>query len=195
MSVGILVPMSEMDPRVSRTRAVVKAAAQQVLLEWGPDSVNHQRVAEVAGVGRATLYRHWPRPDDLLYLAVSPPPDMVRPIGDESFRDYLVAWVIRMAESMSQPLTTVIFITMLQRSLHDERARTMRTEINASMVHELRRAIRLAKSRGEHSGSLSADLLGERLVGPVMYRTLMLGRPIDPARARQLVDSVLTSQP
>jgi len=40
-------------------------AAAAILEEEGPTGVTHQRVAERAGVGRATAYRHWPQPVDL----------------------------------------------------------------------------------------------------------------------------------
>jgi AcrR family transcriptional regulator len=41
-------------------------AARELLVGEGPGAVTHQRVAQEAGVGRATVYRHWPRPEQLL---------------------------------------------------------------------------------------------------------------------------------
>ncbi len=41
-------------------------AARELLAREGPDAVTHQRVARQAGVGRATVYRHWPRREQLV---------------------------------------------------------------------------------------------------------------------------------
>src|SRR5262245_38535522 len=59
------------DPRVERTRQAVLDAAMTLLRAEGPDAVTHVRVAEVAGAGRATVYRHGPGQGDLLHDAVA----------------------------------------------------------------------------------------------------------------------------
>ena len=48
------------DPRVERTRQLVLATAAAILEEQGWEAVTHVAVAERSGVGRSTLYRHWP---------------------------------------------------------------------------------------------------------------------------------------
>jgi len=53
------------------TRAAILDAARQVLFDEGWEALSHQRVAEVAGVGRATVYRHWPQRLQLLQDACS----------------------------------------------------------------------------------------------------------------------------
>lgn len=62
--------VERLDPRVDRTRRSVMEAVAMLVVDEGAGSVTHQRVAEVSGVGRATLYRHWPTPADLLYEAL-----------------------------------------------------------------------------------------------------------------------------
>ena len=54
------------DARVVRTRNDVLRAALDVLIDEGRDAVTHQRLAQVAGYSRATLYKHWPTRADLL---------------------------------------------------------------------------------------------------------------------------------
>lgn len=54
------------DPRVVRTHDDVLRAALHVLLHEGAGSVTHQRVAEVAGYSKATVYAHWRGRPDLL---------------------------------------------------------------------------------------------------------------------------------
>ena len=55
------------DPRQARSRKAMLDAARELLAREGPAAVTHQRVARQAGVGRATVYRHWPRPEQLIY--------------------------------------------------------------------------------------------------------------------------------
>ncbi len=55
-----------LDARVVRTRNDVLRAALDVLIDEGRDAVTHQRLAQVAGYSRVTLYKHWPTRADLL---------------------------------------------------------------------------------------------------------------------------------
>src|SRR5262245_40978443 len=52
-------------PQAERTRQVVLNAAFSLLEDEGLDALRHARLAEVSGVSRMTLYRHWPTPFDL----------------------------------------------------------------------------------------------------------------------------------
>jgi AcrR family transcriptional regulator len=54
------------DPRAARSREAILAAAFDLLAREGPGAITHQRVAQQAGVGRATVYRHWAAPENLL---------------------------------------------------------------------------------------------------------------------------------
>ena len=55
-----------MDPRLARTREAALGAATDLLTEFGMTALTHQNVAARAGLGRATVYRHWPTTVDLL---------------------------------------------------------------------------------------------------------------------------------
>src|SRR5581483_7919249 len=59
------------DPRVQRTRAAVLRATIELMAEGGPEAITHQVVARRAGVGRATLYRHWPSAEELVFAALA----------------------------------------------------------------------------------------------------------------------------
>ena len=66
--------MATGDPRFLRSQQAIVNAARQLLLSHGPTAVTHAQVAEAAGVGRATVYRHWPRTDLLLAEAMATVP-------------------------------------------------------------------------------------------------------------------------
>ena len=79
------------DPRVTRTRHAVLAAAREVLLDEGWEGVTLGRVAERSGYARTTLYRHWPQRLDLLRDLIREEARLAHttPMGD--LRDDLVA--------------------------------------------------------------------------------------------------------
>src|SRR2546429_6259341 len=56
---------SATEPRAARSREAILAAAFDLLAREGPGAITHQRVAQQADVGRATVYRHWAAPEDL----------------------------------------------------------------------------------------------------------------------------------
>ncbi len=58
------------DARVARTRADVARAALSVLMDEGWEAVTHNRVADIAGYSKTTLYSHWPSRFDLIATAL-----------------------------------------------------------------------------------------------------------------------------
>jgi AcrR family transcriptional regulator len=59
------------DPRVARTRAAVLGAAIDLLAERGYSGFSVEGVVERTGIAKTTLYRHWPTRDDLLAAAIA----------------------------------------------------------------------------------------------------------------------------
>jgi AcrR family transcriptional regulator len=56
-------------PRQARSREIVRAieeACLRILAEQGPDALNTNRIAEIAGVNIASLYRYFPNKDAIL---------------------------------------------------------------------------------------------------------------------------------
>ncbi|MFE6974808.1 TetR/AcrR family transcriptional regulator [Streptomyces sp. NPDC057682] len=58
------------DPRVQRTRALLRAAVLELATEREPESITIARVAERATINRATVYQHYRDRDELLLDAM-----------------------------------------------------------------------------------------------------------------------------
>lgn len=58
------------DPRVVRTRALLRAAVLELATERDPDSITIAHVAERATINRATVYQHYRDRDELLLDAM-----------------------------------------------------------------------------------------------------------------------------
>jgi len=104
------------DPRAVRTRRVVLEAAAAIIATDGAGAITHQRVAERAGVGRATLYRHWPTAADLLYDAMGEvdEPLFRRPTGP--LKGWLRRELRRVAVDIGQPNSVQFLAFLVSRS-------------------------------------------------------------------------------
>lgn len=56
-----------LNPQVARTRAAALDAGREILVSDGWDAVAYKAVSDRSGVGRTTLYRHWPTIEQFVY--------------------------------------------------------------------------------------------------------------------------------
>lgn len=180
-------------PRSARTdRAILDAARR--LLEAGPVSaLTMEAVAAEANVAKTTLYRRY-RSKESLALAVLaemarqqvPVPDL----GDT--RSELVHAVHDTARTMT---TTIAGRTIrgLVAALGDDPqlADEYRETLVALRRREMARVVQRGIARGDLPDSPRLALIGELLVGPLFWRLLMTGDPLDEQFAADLVDAVL----
>src|SRR5579859_3320864 len=91
--------MTQVDPRVERSRMVILQAAVEELAEVGYGRVRMESVAARAGVAKSTLYRHWP--DKLALIADAFETfheQMVPDLGELPVRDALTLLLRHVAE-------------------------------------------------------------------------------------------------
>lgn len=181
-----------------RSEAVERAIVEGVLrlLEEGcslPD-LTIERIAKVAGVGKATIYRRWPGKEALILdvltaLEGDPPPE---PKG-QSLRDDLVAVVesIRLRGITKRDSAVLRFMTT-----EVMRHPTMSRQYHDVVVERRRAVLFQVLRRGVDSGELRSDidveLLSELFVGPMLVRTVLHEwAPLDKELAARIVDAVL----
>jgi AcrR family transcriptional regulator len=180
------------DPRAARSREAMLVAARQLLAGEGPGAVTHQRVAQQAGVGRATVYRHWPRSEQLLL-------DVMAGVDLPLFKDPEVPvrpWLHRqlrqMADELAIPAVAAISLTLAQSALQDPEAAHRQDEPARTIAERIHAAIRSAVENGElTTGTDPADLTA-MLVGPIVYRTAMQRGEVSDDLIDRLIDSVGT---
>src|SRR5581483_6978433 len=181
------------DARVERTRAAVLAAARGLLLEDGWDAVTHLSVAAASGVGRATVYRHWPARADLLHDVIRREAEMSHavPVGD--LRRDLGRELEGLGRQLGEPALAAVITVLFERSMHDPTL----AEVKASVVQEVSRVVREILQRGDDTGDLHRTLDGDRavarLLGPLLYRRLATDRPVTRAVVSDVVDSFLAA--
>ena len=178
-------------PQALRSRQSILEAVVRLIDEEGAASVTHQRVAQVAGVGRATVYRHWPEPVDLLLAALEQTELRFLEPAPGTFVERVEIGLRRAAEQLNAPGLIGLAATILERAQWDPQTRALRERLVAAMQHNVRVAIDDAVAAGELTGAPQADILFDQLLGPLWGRQLLRGAPITEDLIRHVVDTVV----
>jgi len=178
------------DPRAARSREAILAAAWDLLAREGPGAITHQRVAQQAGVGRATVYRHWAAPEDLLrdvlYTAELPffaaPAVPVRP--------WLHAELRRLADELALPAVASLAIALMEQTRCASSAGAGPHRHVTTITERLAAAFALAVDAGELDTAPDAALAAAHLIGPLVYRTTLQATEVPDSLLTAVIDSV-----
>ena len=186
-------PRTNDDPRALRSRAAALGAATELLVEGGPENVTHAGVAKRAGIGRATVYRHWPDQQTLLIDALANDVQPLLSFDDSPVRDQLVHQMVEMTHRLNQPSAVSVLATVIQRAERDDEARRIREEIFGKADEDFTRTLAAAVERGElreGAEEHSTDLIA-RIVGPLLFYRFLHGVRLDKDLVVSLVDGAL----
>lgn len=172
------------DSRVARTRADVSKAALQVLIGEGWEEVSHQRVAEVAGYSKSTLYTHWPSRYDLIVMAIDALGEMPHhePTGD--LRADVIGELTVFRQAVRDLRLDGLLSGMAQSASVDEVA-ALRHRVNSAGQQPLRDLLAQRFSEAKLDASVSM------LTGVVACPSLMYGELPDDSVITAAVDIVL----
>lgn len=186
---------SKADPRAQRTRTAALAAAVELLGESGPGAVTHVAVAERSGVGRATLYRHWPHQQHLLLDALAGLTEPLLGVGEGNVRDQLVRQLTERLGWFNQAVSASATATLIDQAERDPHMRELRQRLYGAAVEDLRAALRTGVERGELRPGADdhASLLLARLMGPLFFRRYLLGEALDEEFVVRSVDHALAA--
>jgi AcrR family transcriptional regulator len=181
-----------LDPRVERTRLAVLEAATALLRTEGPDAVTHVRVAEASGVGRATLYRHWPEQADLLHDAIARKADDIPvPLAAQSTRDRLTVILDHLRTRLNDDDLAIQLATLIGRATWDaklHRALMQTSGRGRSIVDDI---LRDAIDRGELPATTDVEVVREGLIGALFVRRFLSDRPLSRAYLNRVVANTL----
>jgi AcrR family transcriptional regulator len=183
--------VERVDPRVDRTRRAVLDAVAMLIVEEGAGWVTHQRVAEVSGVGRATLYRHWPTPADLLYDALKESEQPLLRPRDEPLMAWLRSELHRVPSELAAPTAIQFLAVLIGRADHDPNAAELRRRLIDQDVMNLAIMVVRAEARGEIVGNPDPHDLYSKLLGPLLIRAVVEGRPASERFIDDVIDTVM----
>lgn len=171
-----------MDARITRTRAAVLDAARSVLLAEGLTAVTPTRVAEVSGVARRTLYRHWPTPDDLLHDALAGASFPTYPRTGNLATD-LRAHLDQLRAALTHGPLAYILHALGERAAVDPALERLRTRLITSGCAPLRTLLSAHGAAGPLLDELVLDL-----EGPLFSSALVHDKPVTDEHLARLVE-------
>jgi AcrR family transcriptional regulator len=180
------------DPRVERSRRVVLLAALDELGAVGYGAFTIESVAARAGVGKSTIYRHWP--DKLAVIADAFETfhvEMVPNVETGSVRERVTRLVRHVAEIVVDSTFSACIPALIEGAERDPRVRAFHHRYSAARRQSLIDILAEGVATGEVAAHLDPELAALALLGPIFYRRLMSSEPFDPAQASNLVDTVL----
>ena len=177
------------DPRAARSREAILAAAHDLLAREGPGAITHQRVAQQAGVGRATVYRHWEAPEDLLrdVLYTAELPFFATPALP--LRPWLHAELRQLADELALPAVASLAIALMEQTRSGGAGARPHRHITA-ITERLAAAFALAVDAGELDTAPDTELAAAQLIGPLVYRTTLQAAPVPDRLLTAVIDAV-----
>jgi AcrR family transcriptional regulator len=178
------------DPRLARTRAAVRAAVRELVDRDGIEGVTHQRVAEVAGVGRASVYRHWPDRTHLLLDAFA---DVGDPAGWRSSGDLatdLRRELGRVQRILNESPFVAQLVALIGRGEWEPELRALKRQLLAQGTGGLRHALEHGVSRGELRADLDVDATIARLAGPLFFQRVLADTTITDGFVAALIEDL-----
>ncbi len=173
-------------PRSDTARAAILAAAMKMLKSQPLDQVTIKAIAALAGVGRQTVYRWWPRRGDIILEAVQEIGRTEIPLPETgSFNEDLTQFLsetFQWADKLSDALVLLIVDAQSDR----EFAAKLRTEFIDRRRAVLAAMIERGKRDGQVSPSTDTELVLDLVYGPLWYRLLNRHAPLDRSFAAQL---------
>ncbi|GAA0588966.1 TetR-like C-terminal domain-containing protein [Streptomyces crystallinus] len=181
------------DPRAERSRAAALAAARDLLIEQGWAAVTHVAVAARSGVGRTTLYRHWPDASGLVRDVIAERISTAHTPPTGVLREDLVRELDGLRRLLHDPVSDRGLRAVIERAGVDPVFAQLKEALYREGSRVFRTVLDAAAARGDLAADLDADLAVDQLAGPLMYRRLLAGREITAEYIERVVDDFLAA--
>ena len=179
--------------RSEQARQAVIQAADDLLVERGFAGVTIEGIAAKAGVAKQTIYRWWNSKVDILmdtFLADAEHELAVPDQGDVEAD--LRAYLRQLAVFLTRSDAGAVLRALIGQAQHDPGlAHTLRVDYLSKQRDWERTIVRRGVERGELPADLDVELALDQLTGPVYYRVLVTGEPVEAEFTDALLDRFL----
>jgi AcrR family transcriptional regulator len=184
-------------PRSEKAQQAILAAAAELLFGHGLHAMSIEKVAERAGVSKATIYRWWASKELLALDALStewagPMRTVERDTG--TLRGDLLArfrpWLRQLNE---KPFGRVIAGLVAEAQANPEFAALYREHLVNPRRDATRPLLLRAIDRGEIAADTDLEVTLDLLYGPIYHRLLHGHAPLNDRFAQQVVDTVIAA--
>ena len=181
-------------PRSDEAKRAILKTTEQLLEARGFEALTMEEVAQVAGVGKATIYRRWPTKGLLAFeafgaafLAQQPPPDTGTLRGD--LLAALRAWIRTVNETVAGR-TIAGLVAEVQRD--PALGEAWRERFVAPVRAQHRMLVARGIERGEVSPRADPEVILDLVFGPAYHRLLQSHLPLDDHFAQAVVDIIIS---
>jgi AcrR family transcriptional regulator len=171
---------------------VILRAAVDEMAAVGYGGVTIESIAARAGVGKSTIYRHWPDKLDLIADAFETFHEQLVPdLGDRPVRESLALLLGHLAEVVLDSTWSRCIPALIEGAERDPRVREFHHRYAAERRQALIDLIERGIDEGEVAPNVDPELATAALLGAIFYRRLWTASPLPPDATRELVDVVL----
>jgi AcrR family transcriptional regulator len=185
-------PAPRPNRRAQSDRAILDAT-RALLAEGGVRGLTIEGAAARSGVAKTTIYRRWRDKNELALAAVwNELAGLQAPDDVGSTRAELLAFVEPVITAMRSPLMSGVIRGLISEIATDEElGQAYREQFIEPRLAQLGRVIARGVERGDLRTDTNVRLAHELLVGPVFYRLLFSGQPLDEGLGTRVADAVL----
>ncbi|MFC9896245.1 TetR/AcrR family transcriptional regulator [Nocardia sp. NPDC127579] len=187
--------MRPLDPRTLRSREAALTSARELLTEQGLAGLTHGAVAARSGISRATLYRLWPEPTDLVRAAVTLHITLAQSEPAGELRADLLTELTATHAMLHEPTTEQAMRVMIERAAVEPKFAELKQALYRSGTRAVRAILTAAVDRAELPAALDIDLAVDQLHGPLFFRRLVAHRTFDLDYVRAVIDDFLRAHP
>jgi AcrR family transcriptional regulator len=177
--------------RSRRAESAILEATVALLGEVGFAGLTIDGIAARAGVGKATIYRHWSSKAE---VAVEAFKAFIPPLDDPdtgSFADDVRAVLLQIVGALSHSPLAGILPSLVEAAERDPELEQLFTEFGRTRRAVLRAVFDRAAGRGELRDGIDIDVAIDVLVGPIFTRRLITRSPLSRKHATAVLDLVL----
>ena len=177
--------------RSRRAESAILEATVALLGELGFAGLTIDGIAARAGVGKATIYRHWSSKAE---VAVEAFKAFIPPLDDPdtgSFADDVRAVLLQIIDGLTNSPLAGILPSLVEAAERDAELERLFKEFGRGRRAVLRAVFDRAAARGELRDGLDPDVAIDALVGPIFTRRLITRAPLTRKHASAVLDLLL----
>ena len=182
----------QLDPRIERSRSAILQAVLDELSDKGYGALTIESAARRAGVGKATIYRHWPDKialiaDAFKLLQAQRDPELVT----GSPRQKLERALRHVADVVADSPFSACLPALIEGAERDRAVRRFHHQFQAEARKPTIALIAEGVASGDFPARIDPELAAFALLGAIFFCRLMTGTPFPQERVPDLIETVL----
>lgn len=183
-----------LDPRIARSRQVILQAVLEELSESGYGALTIESTARRAGVGKATIYRHWPDKIALIADAFKLLQQQRDPeLATGSPREKLERILRHVADVVADSPFSSCLPALIESAERDRALRRFHHRFQAEAREPLIDLIAGGIATGDFPPRIDPETGAFALLGAIFFCRLMTDTPFPEDRVPDLIDTVFGS--